>query len=60
MPIVGLAHGWENVCLALGGGRKGMLFGPAMGKAAADLLLEGSTDLAIDACSPERFGLTNS
>ena len=55
MPIVGLAPGWENVGLALGGGRKGMLLGPAMGKAATDLLLDGSTDLSIDVCSPERF-----
>jgi glycine oxidase len=55
IPIIGLAAGWENACLALGGGRKGMLFGPAMGKAAVDLLLEGSTDLPIDPCSPERF-----
>ena len=55
IPVIGLAAGWDNACLALGGGRKGMLFGPAMGKAAVDLLLEGSTDLPIDPCSPERF-----
>lgn len=60
IPILGLAPGWENVCLALGGGRKGMLFGPAMGMAAVDLLLEGSTSLPVDACSPERFAAARS
>jgi glycine oxidase len=60
MPIVGMAPGFENVCLALGGGRKGMLFGPAMGKAAVDLLLDGSTAISIAACSPERFAVAQS
>ena len=60
IPIVGLASGWQNACLALGGGRKGMLFGPAMGKAAVDLLLEGSTSLSVDPCSPERFATARS
>lgn len=54
-PIVGMASGWENACLALGGGRKGMLLAPAMGRATADLLLDGTTDAPIDTCAPARF-----
>lgn len=55
LPIVGMAPGWENVALALGGGRKGMLFASAMGRAVADLVSTGTTDLPIDACAPDRF-----
>jgi glycine/D-amino acid oxidase-like deaminating enzyme len=55
IPIVGFAPGWDNVCLALGGGRKGMLFAAGMGAATADLLLTGSTPLPIDPCSPGRW-----
>jgi glycine/D-amino acid oxidase-like deaminating enzyme len=57
LPILGAPGGWENICLALGGGRKGMLLGPAMGRAAAELVVNGSTQLPIDACSPEREAL---
>lgn len=54
-PVVGLAPGWENVCLALGGGRKGFLLSAAIGRAAADLICGGSTELPIDPCAPDRF-----
>lgn len=54
-PIVGLAPGFENVALALGSGRKGMLFGAGLGNAAAELLVHGTTSMAIDACSPTRW-----
>jgi glycine oxidase len=58
-PLVGVAPGWENACLALGSGRKGVLLSAAAGRAAADLLTAGSTDLPLDPCSPERcFTLT--
>jgi glycine oxidase len=55
IPIVGRAPGWENAFLALGGGRKGMLFGPVMGAAVADLIANGQTALPIEPCNPERF-----
>lgn len=58
-PIIGLAPGWDNVCLATAGGRKGMLFSAAMGHAAADLLDEGTTDLSIEPCAPLRFAPRN-
>jgi glycine/D-amino acid oxidase-like deaminating enzyme len=55
LPIVGIPGGWENACVVLGGGRKGMLLGAAMGRAAADLLTVGRTELSIMPCSPDRF-----
>jgi glycine oxidase len=54
-PIVGLAPGWENACLALGGGRKGMLFSTGLGRAAAELMTGGETGLSIAPCSAARI-----
>ena len=56
MPIVGRAPGWDNVYLATGAGKKGILLSPGMGKATADLLTEGVTDVPLEGCGPERFG----
>jgi glycine oxidase len=55
LPIIGRAPGWDNVYLATGGGKKGILLGPGMGKAIADLLLAGKTPLTIGPYAPERF-----
>ena len=55
LPIVGWAPGWENVFLTTGAGKKGILLSPGMGKATADLLTVGRTDISIDVCSPVRF-----
>ncbi len=55
LPIIGIPEGWENVCLTLGGGRKGMLLSAGMGMAAAELLLDGRSDVEIAACDPRRF-----
>ena len=56
MPIVGRAPGWDNVSLATGAGKKGVLLSPGMGKATSDLLTEGVTDVPLAGCGPERFG----
>ena len=55
LPIVGKVPGWEGVYLATGGGPKGILLAPAMGRAVADLLLTGRTTFSIASSSPERF-----
>ncbi len=55
LPILGRAPGWDNVYLAAGGAKKGILLSPAMGKAIADLLHTGHTTLSIAPCTPERF-----
>ncbi len=54
VPIVGIPVGWENVCLATGAGRKGMLLGAGLGLAASELLLRGGTRLPIGPCDPAR------
>jgi D-amino-acid dehydrogenase len=47
--------GREGVYVATGGGAKGILLAPAMGRAVADLLLTGRTPLSIGTSSPDRF-----
>lgn len=54
-PIIGPVPGLRGVYLATGGGRKGILAGPALGKATADLVIEGSTELPIAKLGLERF-----
>ena len=56
LPILGIPGGWENVCLATGAGRKGMLLSAGLGRAAAELLVEGGTPLPIGDCHPDRLG----
>ena len=55
MPIVGRAPGWDNVFLVTGAGKKGILLSPGMGKATADLIAVGDTDVPLEGCGPERF-----
>ncbi len=55
LPIVGRATGWDNAYLATGAGKKGVLLSPAMGKAVADLITEGSTELPVEQFAPDRF-----
>ena len=53
-PIAGMVGNWENVFVSLGSGRKGMLLGSGLGRAAADVLIDGSTNLSLGACDPVR------
>ena len=55
MPIVGGAPGWDNAYLSTGAGKKGILISPGMGKAVADLITTGATDLPIEGFGAERF-----
>ena len=55
LPIIGRAPGWENAYLATGAGKKGILLSPAMGKAVAGLITEGTTQLSIGQFDPQRF-----
>jgi len=57
LPIVGIPSGWENVCVAAGGGRKGLLLGAGLGMAAAELLTAGATTVPIDQASLLRPGI---
>jgi len=53
--LLGRVPGLERVYMATGAGRKGILLGPAMARAVADLILAGETKLALGAFSPARF-----
>ena len=55
MPLVGRAPGWEGVYLATGGEKKGILLGPAMGQAIADMIITGETSLPVRPFGVERF-----
>ena len=55
MPIVGNAPGWDNAYLATGAGKKGILLSPGLGKAVADLIVAGDTDLPVSDFTPDRF-----
>jgi sarcosine oxidase subunit beta len=44
LPIIGAAAGFESVFVASAGGA-GMMWGPAVGRAAADVALTGTTDI---------------
>ena len=60
LPIIGRMPGWDNVYMATGAGRKGILLSPAIGKAVADLITKDETQLSISAFGPERFAQVTS
>ena len=55
LPILGKVPNRENVYLATGGGKKGVLLAPTMGRVVADLVVRGETRLPIDDFAPGRF-----
>ncbi len=55
LPVLGQAPGWENVYLATGAGKKGILLAPGIGKSVADLMTTGETTLSVQGYAPERF-----
>lgn len=55
LPVLGRAPGWENVYLATGAGKKGILLAPGIGKSIAALITSGETALSVQGYSPERF-----
>ena len=55
LPIIGEVPGLDGVFLATGAGRKGILLGPGIAQAIADLATTGHTDLSVGPFSPARF-----
>lgn len=55
LPIIGAVPGLEGAYVAGGAGRKGILLSTAMGKAIADLITQGRTDIPIAPFGLERF-----
>jgi glycine oxidase len=55
LPIVGAAPGLEGAYVVGGAGRKGILVSTALGKALADLIATGATDIPIAPFGLDRF-----
>src|SRR5262247_1077862 len=53
--LLGRVPGFDHVYMATGAGRKGILLGPAMGRAIADLIVTGAAKIALHAFAPGRF-----
>jgi glycine/D-amino acid oxidase-like deaminating enzyme len=56
LPILGRLPGRDNVYLAAGHFRNGILLAPITGKLMTQLVLKGRTDPLLEAFSPARFG----
>lgn len=56
MPVIGRFPGKDNVFLATGHFRNGILLAPVTGSLVADLVLTGRADRRLRAFSPGRFG----
>jgi glycine oxidase len=54
-PIIGKIPGKERAFIATGTGGKGILMGPVIGQAIADLVISGETELPIEEFGLERF-----
>jgi glycine oxidase len=55
LPIIGRTPGLDNAYLATGAGKKGILLSPAIGKAIADQITQGGTELSVGEFDPARF-----
>ncbi len=53
--ILGRVPGLEGAYTATGGGRLGLMMGPAMGSLTAELIATGSTSVPLDEFDPGRF-----
>jgi len=54
-PVLGKVPGKDGVFIATGTGGKGILMGPVIGRAMADLITTGETDLEIGQFGLDRF-----
>lgn len=56
IPIVGQLPGWDNLYLATGAGRKGILWSVGISQTVADLVIHGETEvIGAQHLSPDRF-----
>ncbi len=55
LPIIGRVPGRDNVYLAAALEKKGILIGPAIGRAITDLVVRGETSVPVENFSPTRF-----
>jgi glycine oxidase len=55
LPVLGRLPGWENVWVATGHFRNGILLAPVSGQIMADAILSGQMAHGLEAFSPSRF-----
>ena len=55
LPIIGRLPGYENVYVASGHFRNGVLLAPITGTLIAEMLTQGKTSLSLEPFSPARF-----
>ena len=58
-PIIGLLSDMENVYVATGHFRNGVLLAPVTGKLVAQLITEGKTEMPLEPFGVQRFGALN-
>lgn len=56
LAVLGRLPQWSNVYVANGGGRKGVLYGPAFGSALTELIVDAKATRDLLPYSPARFG----
>jgi glycine oxidase len=56
LPILGTLPGWDNVYVATGHFRNGILLGPITGRLIARLITEGGSEIPLEPFAPSRFG----
>ena len=59
LPVIGRVEALANLFIATGAGRKGILYGPGMGKIIADILTGNAPEINTRAFSVGRFASTN-
>ena len=59
LPLMGAVPGWDGLYLATGHGRKGILLSLVSGKAMADMLARGRSDIDVSAFDPARLALSH-
>lgn len=57
LPVIGPIQDDSPVIVATGGGRNGIVLGPALGKVAADLATGSAPGVDVDRLSPARFAV---
>ena len=53
--VLGPVPKWENIYLATGGARQGIMLGPGIGRVTTDLIMHGSSTVDINPLSIRRF-----
>jgi glycine oxidase len=54
LPHMGPVPGWDNLFVATGHGRKGIILAPLTGEVMAELIVDGDVDARLAQCLPDR------